>query len=325
MSRGYLPLCLLGTIAVLALAPWIGVIDLSLAQVLSGKGAEAAIFWRLRLPQVLLAFLVGAALGVAGMIFQALFRNPLATPYTLGVASGSSLGVVLCLFFGLHTAVFGMPLAHLGGFLGALIATGILFLFTRTGGSRSLASLLLVGVALGFLYSSLILVIQYLSSPTQGYISMRWLMGGLETVDYQVVLEVFLVLAIAGLVLRSKLAELDLLAIDDDIALARGVDVAKSQRMLIILGSLLVGIAVSVAGPIGFVGLIVPHAVRMAVGPSHRTLFPLVLLSAGSFLVICDTLGRVAFAPITLPVGVLTALCGVPFFLYLVKASSPRS
>jgi iron complex transport system permease protein len=276
------------------------------------------ILWRIRVPRVSLGLLAGAALAASGMAFQAMFRNALATPYTLGVSSGASLGAALYMRAALRldaAGIDGVSLAALGG---AVLSTMLVYGLTRLGrGALSTATLLLAGVATSFSFTSLILLTQYTSDVTTSFRVGRWLMGGLEVVGFEPVWQV-LPFAIVGLLAVTVLArEMDLLLVGEDLAATRGVSVEQVKRWLFFAVSIMVGGVTAVCGPIGFVGLIVPHIGRLLVGGHHRFLAPFSILGGAAFLVTCDTIARVAIAPVEVPVGSITALVGGPFFLTL--------
>lgn len=275
------------------------------------------ILWRIRVPRVCLGLLAGAGLAASGMAFQAMFRNALATPYTLGVSSGASLAAAFYMraAFRFDAAGFdGVSLAALGG---ALLSTMLVYGLTRLGRGFSTATLLLAGVATSFSFTSLILLTQYTSDVTTSFRVGRWLMGGLETVGFDPVWQV-LPFAVVGLVTVWALArEMDLLVIGEDLAATRGVPVEQVKRLLFFAVSIMVGGITAVCGPIGFVGLIVPHVGRLLAGGHHRFLTPFSALGGAAFLVTCDTVARVALAPVEIPVGSITALVGGPFFLTL--------
>lgn len=275
------------------------------------------ILWRIRVPRVCLGLLAGAALAVSGMAFQAMFRNALATPYTLGVSSGASLGAALYMRAAFRFEVAGLDGVSLAALGGAVLSTMLVYGLTRLGRAFSTATLLLAGVATSFSFTSLILLTQYTSDVTTSFRVGRWLMGGLEVVGFEPVWQV-LPFAIVGLVAVSVLPrEMDLLVVGEDLAATRGVSVEQVKRLLFFAVSIMVGGVTAVCGPIGFVGLIVPHIGRLLVGGHHRFLTPFSVLGGAAFLVACDTVARVAIAPVEVPVGSITALVGGPFFLTL--------
>jgi iron complex transport system permease protein len=323
-----LRLALLGlaALAVVVVVPLIGMQALPFSVLLDPRGTDpaAVIFWQIRVPRVLASFVGGAGLALGGAVFQAVFRNPLATPYTLGVASGASLGVALVSRLGLSLVVFGLSTNVLAAFAGALLAVGVVWVLTWLRPGLSSTVLLLAGVAMNFFFSSLILFVQYTASLGDSYRIIRWLMGGLAAVDMRTVVHMTPVVLVGVVVIFWRARELDLLATGPEIAASRGVDVAGSRTILFLATSIMVGGVVAACGPIGFVGMMAPHICRLLVGPNHRVLLPASILFGGAFLAVCDTAARVVLAPAELPVGVITAFLGAPFFLWLlVRQSGP--
>lgn len=303
-------------VAVLAGAPLIGSSPVSLEDVFRGEPSASAIFWKIRLPRVLLALLAGAGLAVSGLSFQTLFRNALAEPYTLGVAGGAALGAVLALRVE-GGELAGLPLVALASFAGAVGATALIVgLALRSQGIET-PTLLLAGIAVSLSCSAIILFLQYLSDSTQTFRMVRWMMGGLAVVGYTEVGWVLPWVLVGSAVLLALRWELNLLLTGEELAASRGVDLARLRFQVLLATSLMVGALVAVAGPIGFVGLIVPHILRRFVGHDHLFLAPACLLGGGAFLTICDAAARTVMAPAELPVGILTALLGGPFFLWL--------
>jgi iron complex transport system permease protein len=302
------------------LAALLGPQSLDIGGALSGEDSLAStILWQLRVPRVLLALLVGAILSLSGLCFQTLFRNSLAEPYTLGVASGAALGAALVFVLGAGLAP-GLPWLGAAGFGGALAATGLVLALAK-GRRDGPNTLLLAGVAVALTTQALIVTLQYFSDATQTLRMVRWMMGGLGTVGYAEVLWLlpwFLILAAIAFAHRS---ELDLLLAGEEIAAARGADLPRLRLWILGGASLAVGAMVAVAGPIGFVGLVAPHVARRWVGPSHRRLIPATLLFGSAFLMLCDLAARTLLAPTQIPVGVVTALLGGPFFLWILKRS----
>lgn len=320
---GALPIFALASLAVLLAAPLVG----------GGIGLDAVfhplphdpasmIFWQIRLPRVLLGWIAGAGLAAAGMVFQAIFRNSLATPYTLGVSAGASLGAALGMRLGLGGLLLGFSATNFGAIAGALAAIGLVYGLTRLRRECSTATMLLAGVAVNFLFASLILLIQYSADFYDTFRILRWLMGGLEMVGYAAPLRALLVVAPIALVLALMTFELNLLTIGEELAISRGMAVARVRSGLFFLVSVMVGVVVSICGPIGFVGLMCPHICRLIVGADHRRLLPATILFGGAFLVVCDTAARTLFAPTELPVGIFTSLLGGPFFLWLLLKPS---
>ncbi len=318
-------LALLGVFAVatLIVTPFIGMETIPLRTVLGGgDSVESTVFWDIRLPRVLTAFIAGVALALSGMTFQAMFRNPLATPFTLGVSSGASLGATIAIQTGLTFSFLGVTGTTLAAFIGAMAAIGLVYGLTQVREGFSTATMLLAGVAVNFFFASLILFIQYTADVYNSFRMLRWIMGGMAAVDYESMFNV-LPFAVAGLVILWFMThELNLLTTGDDLAMSRGVDVPKTKRLLFFTVSMMVGGVVAVCGPIGFVGMMVPHICRLMIGPDHRYLAPASCLFGGAFLALCDTFARTILAPAELPVGVVTALLGGPFFIWLLLSGA---
>jgi iron complex transport system permease protein len=302
--------------AVVVGAPLVGSQPISLGDVLRGDPTAEAIFWQLRLPRVLLALLAGAGLAVSGLAFQTLFRNELAEPYTLGIATGAALGAVLSLRLEEMGVLWGMPLVSLASFVGAIGATALVVgLAWRRKGNTG--TLLLAGIAVSLSCSALILFLQYLSDSTQTFRMVRWMMGGLSVVGYGEVLWAAPWVLGGAAVLLALRWDLNLLLTGEELAASRGVDLVRLRLQVLGISALMIGALVAVAGPIGFVGLMVPHMLRRWVGHDHLFLAPACLLGGGAFLAVCDLAARTIMSPAELPVGVLTALLGGPFFLWL--------
>ncbi|HUU30354.1 MAG TPA: iron ABC transporter permease [archaeon] len=311
----------IGAVSLLVLAgsPLVGIKWIPLSAVFqpSSGGIQSEIFWKIRFPRVCTSFLAGSALAVGGLAFQAMFRNVLATPFTLGVASGASLGATLYVGLGLSFSLLGIPGDSLSAFLGALIAIFLVYSLSRLKKGFTTSSMLLAGVAASFFFSSLILLIQYVSDFTKSFQILRRLIGGIQVTGFDSVLDLF-PFAVSGMIVIASLGhELNLLSIGEDIATARGVSVKRVKKLIFLAASLMVAGVVSVCGPIGFVGMMAPHICRLLIGPDHRYLTAASLLFGGGFLTLCDTLGRTMLAPVELPVGVITAILGGPFFLWL--------
>ncbi|WP_417548818.1 FecCD family ABC transporter permease [Methylophaga sp.] len=299
------------TVLVVIISPWV---DFSAA---GPAEIQQMIIYELRIPRVLFAFTAGCGLALCGMVFQAMFRNPLATPFTLGVASGASLGAAISVYTGISFTILGLSATSLSAFSGALIAISFVYSISRFRFGFSGETLLLTGVAISFFFSSLILFIQYLSNVADSFQIIRWLMGSLTVVGYQELKQLLPFVTLTAVVIIYLSRELNLLMAGDEIATSRGVSVKYVRYALFFVTSLCVGAIVALCGPIGFVGMMVPHICRLIIGEDHRYLIPATLLFGGSFLVICDTLARLVIAPAELPVGVITTLLGGPFFLWL--------
>lgn len=305
------------TAAVLLTAPFMGMERITPAALTGGEGMAAEIFWRLRVPRVIIGFIAGASLALSGMAFQAVFRNALATPFTLGVSSGAAFGAALYMKAGLVFGLAWLPGQSISAFIWAAVSIALVYGLTRVRRGFSTATMLIAGVAINFFFSSLILFMQYMSDFTQSFRIVRWLMGGVETIGYSRIWTLVPFMALGAIIVFTSLRELDLLSLGDDIAAGRGVEVKRTRRRIFIAASLLVGGVVSVCGPIAFVGMMAPHICRLIVGEGHTRLAPASFLFGGTFLVLCDTLARTVIAPAEIPVGVITALLGGPFFLWL--------
>jgi iron complex transport system permease protein len=316
----FVVLCFVTMVAAVLIAPFIGSTPIRPALVFTSSmpfadNVDAQIFFIARLPRALAAALVGGTLAAAGVVFQGLLRNPLATPYTLGVSSGAALGAMLAITFGARWPVGSVELASLMGALAAVFVVYLLATARQQGLSSTV--LLLAGVTLNAFFSALILFVQYISDFAQIFRALRWLMGDLDVVGYRPILSA-LPLILISLVAFARLARpLNLLSLGADAAGTRGVDVERAQRLAFFGGSIATGAAVSVGGPIGFVGIIVPHLIRLVVGADHRLVLPASTFFGAAFLVVCDVLARILIAPVELPVGVVTAVIGGPFFLWL--------
>ncbi|WP_372806842.1 FecCD family ABC transporter permease [Pontiella sp.] len=280
-------------------------------------GQELDILLGIRLPRVLCAFAAGSMLALSGMAFQALFRNPLATPFTLGVSSGAALGAALFIRFGFAFAILGISGVSLAAFVGALLSILLVYGLTKLKGGFSTPTLLLAGIAISFFFSSLILFIQYISGTTHSFRIVHWMMGTLATTDYGKLANLLPFFVTGTLLLAFLHREMNLFMVGEDLAVSRGVDTGLVKKLIFLAASLMVGGVVAVCGPIGFVGMMSPHICRLLVGADHRRLLPATLLFGGLFLTVCDTLSRMLIAPAEVPVGILTALLGGPFFIWL--------
>ena len=312
-------------VAILLITPMIGPTEIDLGKALSkdipfSDNVDANILFLARVPRIFLAALTGAALSVAGAVFQSLLRNDLAAPFTLGVSSGAALGAVIAISLGLSYTVLGIPTVPIAAFLGALGAITLVFSLARTrSGEFPTTVLLLAGVTANFFFAAMVMFIHYLSDFTQSFRIVRWLMGGLDITDYKTLLSICPMIVIGFVTLMFISRDLNLMSTGIQSAMSRGVDTVKTQKIGFLMASLLTGTVVAVSGPIGFVGLIVPHIIRLIVGPDLRLLLPASIFFGASFLVLCDTVARTIIAPTEIPVGIITAMLGGPFFVWLLK------
>lgn len=302
---------------VLLLGPAVGGHEVDLGKLLGGDDTASTIVWHLRLPRLLLGLAAGGALAVSGVAFQTLFRNPLAEPYTLGLASGAALGAVVVQHLGLSGGLAGFSATSVASFAGAAAAGMLILGLARGRHGFETGTLLLAGIAVSLSCSALILFLQYLADFTRTFRMVRWMMGGLAVVGYREVLWVAPWVVAGSLALFFLRRDLDQLLTGDELAASRGVDLGRLRLTVLAVVAGMVGALVAVTGPIGFVGLVVPHILRRWVGPTHLVLLPASFLGGGVFLALCDLAARRVLPPAELPVGVLTALLGGPFFLWL--------
>ncbi len=306
---------LLIIISIFALS--LGPARIPFSNILRPQGIESIILFKIRLPRIILGFMVGAALAVAGVIFQGMFRNPLVEPYTLGVSGGAALGVSL-------SVIVGFPILPLAGFLGALGAISLVYFIARRQGYLKISMLLLTGVMISFITSAIILLIMSLSQEHQLHGILFWIMGSLEESNPSLIKLVSLIILMGIAVSFFFSRELNVLSLGEEEALHLGINIERTKRILFILGSLIAGVAVSVSGIIGFVGLLVPHFMRLFVGPDHRILLPASCLAGGIFLIASDTLARTIISPLELPVGVITGILGGSLFIYFLTKKKLR-
>ncbi len=273
-----------------------------------------------RIPRTLITILVGTALSIGGVTFQALLRNPLATPYTLGTSSFASLGAYIA-YLGMNSFLSFIPnkyipLSHLFAFFFAIGEVLLILILIKTRPKLSATLLLLCGITLGMLANAFISILRYWATPDKLVFMERWWFGSTQVLGYRSLITVSIVSIPAFFLLWSYSSALDQYTFDTEIAQARGVNIAKLQTHLFIIVSVLTAVIVAETGPIGFVGLIVPHATRYFVGSSHRRVFPYSAFIGGSFLLFCDILARKLFTT-EIPIGIITTLIGVPAFLYI--------
>lgn len=285
---------------------------------------ESRIVWEFRLPRALLAALVGAGLAVAGAVLQAVVRNPLADPYVFGVSSGASVGAVLMI------TVFGVTIGwgvSMGALIGAFAAMIVVFLLAQRGGGFGAMHLVLAGVAISYILSAITsYLVLRVSEPGSSVASvLAWLAGSLGGATWDDIGIPAIVVLVVTVVLAFRARTLNAFLTGDELAASMGVDVPRARVSFFFLTSIMVGVVVAVSGAIGFVGLLVPHAIRAVLGADHRMLVPVSALAGAALLVVVDIVSRVALAPSELPVGVLTALLGGPFFLFILRRTGARS
>ncbi|MBH0203642.1 MAG: iron ABC transporter permease [Nitrospira sp.] len=283
----------------------------------SASDIVKTILLQVRLPRILLGFLVGCSLASVGVALQALLRNPLADPYVLGVSSGAALGAAVGILFGVGTSVLAETALPACGFAGGLLALVVIYRMAATYGQLPIHSLLLTGVILNAIFSALIMFITSILDPNRSYGMMAWLMGTLTAPTYGALIGLVIYLSIGLFLLFSHMRVLNILALGEESARTLGVDTEQAKRSIFVVTALVTGAVVSVSGMIGFIGMIVPHAVRLVTGADHRLLLPASALVGGTFLMGADTIARTVISPAEIPVGIITALAGGPFFVYL--------
>ncbi|WP_146552951.1 iron ABC transporter permease [Rummeliibacillus sp. SL167] len=308
---------------ILCISVWLGIsigsVEVPISTLWNTGADETAtnILWKIRMPRVILAGLVGAALAIAGAAFQGLLKNPLADPYTLGVSSGASVGAVVTLFFGITTPILGIYTLPIFSMIGALVSLFIVLGFAKlVDRMMKMETLILTGIIVSSFLSSIIsLMIALTGEELRQIIS--WLMGSVSMRGWPYVKMIFPFIIIGSLMLWVNRRELNAMLFGEERAKYLGVNVKRSKRLLLLGGSILTGSAVAVSGTIGFVGLVVPHMTRLMFGADHRHLLPLSFINGASLLILCDLLARTIIAPTELPIGIITSFIGAPVFAYI--------
>jgi len=284
----------------------------------------STILLQVRLPRMLLGFLIGCSLATVGVALQALLRNPLADPYVLGVSSGAALGAAVGILLGAGATFLAETALPVCGFAGGLLALMIVYRMAASYEQLPIHSLLLTGVILNSIFSALIMFITSILDPNRSYGMMAWLMGTLTAPTYGGLAGLIVYLSIGLVLLFGQMRTLNILALGEDSARTLGIDTERAKRSIFILAALVTGAVVSVSGMIGFIGMVVPHAVRLVTGADHRLLLPASALVGGTFLMGADTIARTMISPAEIPVGIITALAGGPFFVYLLLLRKDR-
>lgn len=300
---------------ILAISPFFGEITLNLRDVLDPTNSANMVFWDLRVSRVLLAFFVGGILSLGGLIFQIIFKNELITPYTLGIASGTTLFTAVAIVF------FPMLNISVSSIFGSMVTILILYFISKKINKNSVAvstnSILLIGISLSYFYGSALMLVFYMSNLQENYSIIRFTLGSLDTVGFTNGLIIMVVSAIFYFVVYFNKEKIKLLLICNDTAFLKGLNVNKISLLLLIVVSLSVGISISFVGPIGFIGLVIPHVIKLIYKQSADKLFFPVFFFGGIFLVFSDLISRNLNTDSTLPIGVVTAFIGAPFFVYL--------
>ncbi|WP_323807961.1 FecCD family ABC transporter permease [Halarcobacter mediterraneus] len=303
------------SVVLIFISCFIGETTISLNEIFDSTTTSYMIFWELRVPRIILAFFVGAVLSLSGLIFQTIFKNILITPYTLGIASGTTLFTAISIVF------FPMVALYISGILGSFLTILVLYIISKQINKNatfsSTNSILLIGIALSFFYSSALMLIFFLSTLQENYSIVRFTLGSLDVVGYNSSLAVFFVALILLAVSIIKRKDIKLLLLSNDIAFLKGLNVNRLNLILLMTISLAVGVSISFVGPIGFVGLIIPHILRLIYKQSADKLILPVFFYGGVFLVLSDLISRVLNTASSLPIGVVTSFIGAPFFVYL--------
>jgi len=326
-------LALFGTAAVILVCTFFGAADITIEDtlmILANKafgafdgevealGAKATIIWRLRFPRSLLAFLVGGGLALCGGVYQAIFKNPMADPFILGISSGAAFGATIGILLNFSTSFMGMNSTSLLAFAGSLLSIFFVYNIAKVGRQANTTSLLLCGTAVNQFLTALISFAMLIFSNEMKKIYF-WTLGSFSSKGWDHVSTVVPYVFIGLIIILIFAKELDIMVLGDETAVRFGVDVEKNKRILFLVTSLVMAACVSVSGIIGFVGLIAPHVIRLIVGPSHKKLLPMSFVLGGVVLCICDTIARSVMAA-EIPVGIVTAIVGAPFFIYLLRA-----
>ncbi len=304
------------------LLPWVGAGPISFARVLRHEAPDYEILLQLRLSRTLLALVAGGALSLAGTLFQAMLRDALATPYTLGISAGASLGAVAVIAIGGETFL-GIPLTWVGALSGAFAVLMLVIGGAFRQRQISAFSLLLTGIAINSICAAFIIILSGFAGMSRSFSIARWLIGSIDATSYASLAVLAIVVLVVSSMILSQARSWNLLAVGERWAASRGVRVGSLLAQGYILGSILVTGAIALTGPIGFVGLIVPHLVRSRISPDHRLLMPCAFLLGGALLALCDAIGRIVIPPAELPAGAVLALIGGPYLVWIIRQRTP--
>lgn len=289
----------------------------------SQEQTHNVIVLKIRLPRILLASLIGIGLSVVGSSMQGMFKNPMADPGILGISTGAALGATLAIVTGMQKLVWGIGIVTIAAFAGALLTTFLIYSIARVGNKIPTITLLLSGVAVSFLFSSMITMLMVFNREQIENIVL-WTMGSIAAANWRQVWLLAPIVLTGTVIIMTYARDLNLMATGDETAQSLGVEVEKAKKVLLVVSAVLVGACVSVSGIIGFVGLIIPHMVRLLLGSDHRSVLPFSAVGGALFMVICDTLARNLVPPAEMPVGAITSLFGAPFFIYLLIKSKKK-
>ena len=316
-------ICCFAVSVIIMLSPFFGSESISLGKVIEGSingfsTIDAEIFMLHRLPRSLMAFFVGGALAMCGAALQVTLRNPLAEPYILGMAGGGTVGAVAAITFPEIMIQWGIfSTLQVFSLTGCFICLFCIYQIAKNTSGLSMTVVLLAGVTINTVCAAIILLMRYLADPHMLVAMDRWMMGGLDVVGYSELKGILPLLFASIVIIFSCARSLDILSLGDEFAMGRGVDVERIHKLVFVGSGLATAAAVSFAGPIGFVGLIIPHGVRYITGFDHRVILPLSFFAGGGFLTLCDTFARTVMAPTEMPVGIITAIVGGPLFIYI--------
>jgi iron complex transport system permease protein len=319
MNVGYAQISFTDILAILGKhVPFLnGYVDSSLV-----KPADESIILQIRMPRIIAGVLVGAALAASGVVYQGVFKNPMADSYVLGVSAGAAVGASSCILLGVGSIVFGLRLVQVAAFLGALFAMFLVYNISRVGSRVPVTTLLLCGIAVNFFLFAVVGLMEVMAGD-QLHAIVFWLVGGFSNVLWRDIWAILPFIIFGTVAAYFYVRDLNLLALGEETAQNLGVNVERAKLVLLVLASLITAAAVSISGLIGFVGLMIPHVTRLVIGPDHRILLPTSTVIGAIFLVICDDLARVVATPfastLELPVGIITMLSGAPFFILLFR------
>jgi iron complex transport system permease protein len=322
VARNSLTLSIIVFLSAALLLPWIGEGPISVPRVLHHESPDFGILIQLRISRTLLALVAGGALSLAGALFQAMLRDALATPYTLGISAGASLGAVSVIAAGWET-ILGIPATWIGALIGAFSVLALVIGGSFKRRQISAFSLLLTGIAINSVCAAFIIIFSSFAGMSRSFSIARWLIGSIDAISYGSLATVAIVVTLTSIVILKQARNWNLLAVGEQWAASRGVRVRNLLGTGYVAGSVLVAGSIALTGPIGFVGLIVPHLVRSRISPDHRILMPCVFFFGGALLALCDALGRIIMPPSEIPAGAVLALIGGPYLVWVIRQRVP--
>lgn len=287
------------------------------------KGTHIKIILDLRLPRIILALFTGGALAVVGCSFQGVFKNPMADPFVLGISSGAALGATIGLVFNLNQYILGFTGVSLFAFVGAVLTVMVVLRISAIGKKLPTTTLLLAGISLNYLFSAMISLMMLLNRDKLERVYL-WTLGSFNASSWREVTMIVPIVIVCSIILMIYAKDLNVMLLGDEEAGSLGVHVHRTKKIILGVSSLMIAVVVSASGIIGFVGLIIPHIVRIINGPDHKKLIPLAMIVGATFMVLCDTIARTIISPAEISVGIITSLFGVPFFLFLLYQSKKR-